>query len=131
LTVTVPSNAPAGPFTLVIKGTGGGLERTANAVLIITAVTTQTQTTTQTTTSQAATSPTGGVLETLTQNSLIIMAALILLVILLAALAMRGRGRRSVPQQMAPTRTFCGKCGAENPIANEFCGSCGNRLKRS
>jgi hypothetical protein len=131
LTVTVPSNAPAGSFTLVIKGTGVGLERTANAVLIITAVTTQTQTTTQTTTSQAATSPTGGVLETLTQNSLIIMAALILLVILLAALAMRSRGRRVFPQQIAPSRKFCVKCGAENPITNEFCGSCGNKLKSS
>ena len=125
LTVTVPSNAPAGSFTLVIKGTGGGLERTANAVLIITAVTSETQTTTQTTPPG-----TGGLLETLTQNSLTI-AVLILLVTLLAALAMRSRGRRTFPQQMAPSRVFCGKCRAENPASNEFCGSCGNRLKRS
>ena len=125
LTVTVPSNAPAESFTLVIKGTGGVLERTANAVLIITAVTSQTQTTTQTTPPG-----TGGLLETLTQNSLTI-AVLILLVTLLAALAMRRRGRRTFPQQMAPSRVFCGKCRAENPASNEFCGSCGNRLKRS
>jgi site-specific recombinase len=66
----------------VIHGTGGGLERTANAVLTITATITQSATTT-----------TGGLMETLQQNSLILIGALALLVIVLAALAMRGRSQ--------------------------------------
>jgi VCBS repeat-containing protein len=124
LTVTLPSIAPAGSFTLVIKGAGGGLERTANAVLIITAVTTQTQTT------QTGTTTAGGLVEMLQQNSLLIIAALIILVILFGAVAMRGRGGQAVPQA-APSRIFCGKCGTENPASNEFCADCGNKLKSS
>jgi len=126
LTVTMPTSTPSGSYTLVIHGTGGGLERTANAVLTITAVASQTQ---SSTTSQSATATTGGVMEMLQQNSLILIGALALLVIVLAALAMRGRGKRSAPQQAGPSQAFCGKCGTGNPLSNEFCSNCGNRLK--
>jgi uncharacterized membrane protein YvbJ len=70
-------------------------------------------------------------METLQQNSLILIAALVLLVILLGILAMRGRGKQTAPQQQAPSRRFCGKCGAENLASNEFCLSCGQKLKGS
>jgi hypothetical protein len=70
-------------------------------------------------------------LDMLQQNSLLVIAALVILVILFAVLARRGRSQRAVPQQMRPSRTFCGKCGAENPGSNEFCVSCRNKLKGS
>ena len=134
LTVTIPSNSQTGSFTLTITGSGGGTSRIVNVILIINPAQTQAQTqsqTTQTATTQTETTAPGELLDMLQQNSLLIIAALAVLVILFAVLAMRGRGRRSVPQQMAPTRTFCGKCGAENPASNEFCASCGNKLKSS
>lgn len=130
LTLTVPSSSPTGSFTLTVTGSGGGLTRIANVVLVVNPSQTQSQTI-QTATTQTTTTAPGDLLDFLQQNSLLIIAALAVLVILFAVLALRGRGQRSVPQQMASTRTFCGKCGAENPIANEFCGYCGNRLKRS
>jgi ribosomal protein L40E len=65
----------------------------------------------------------------LQQNSLLMIGALIILVIVLAAIAMSRRGRPSAPQQQVAGRVFCGKCGAENPASNEFCSSCGNKLK--
>jgi hypothetical protein len=124
LTVTIPSNSPTGSFTLSITGSGGGISRVANVILIINPSETQSQTTTQTGPSLAT-----GVLETLQENSLIIIAALALLVILFAALLMRGRGHGTVPQQKAASRIFCGKCGAENPASNQFCVTCGQKLK--
>jgi hypothetical protein len=124
LTVTLPSSVLAGSFTLAIKGSGGGLDRTANAVLTITAITTQTQATTQT-----ETSPSSGGMDVLQQNSPLIIAALIIAVIVLAAIALSRRGRPSVPQQQGAAQVFCGKCGTENPSSNEFCSSCGNKLK--
>jgi VCBS repeat-containing protein len=124
LTVTLPSDAPVGSFALAIKGTGGGLERTANVVLVVTAVVTQTQTTTQIETLTG-----GGVMEILQQNSLLIIAALIILVIIFGGLAMRSRGRQPIPQQGSRSLVFCSKCGTENPSSNEFCSSCGNRLR--
>lgn len=126
LTLTLPENSPTGSFTLTITGSGGGLTRDANVILIVNPSQTQSQTTsTQTTTSSA-----GGLLEALQQNSLIVIGLLALLVILLAALAMRGRGGgRATPQQPGAPRVFCGKCGTENPASNEFCASCGNKLK--
>jgi len=130
LTVTVPSSSPTGSFTLTITGSGGGISRVANVVLAINPSQPQSQTTQTATTQTTPTTP-GELLDMLQQNSLLIIAALAVLVILFAAISMRGRGRRAVPQQMAPSRTFCGKCGAENPASNEFCVSCGNKLKGS
>jgi hypothetical protein len=124
LTLTIPANSPTGSFTLTITGSGGGLTRVANVVLVINPAASQTQTTTQT----EATSS-GGAMSLLQQNSLLIIGALIILVIVLAAIAMSRRGRPSAPQQQVAGRVFCGKCGAENPASNEFCSSCGNKLK--
>jgi hypothetical protein len=128
LMVTIPINSQTGSFTLTITGSGGGITRVANVVLLVNPSQPQSQTT-QTATTQTETATPGGVVDILQQNSLLIIAALVVLVILFAVLAMRGR--RSVPQQTAPTRTFCGKCGAENPTLNEFYASCGNKLKSS
>jgi hypothetical protein len=127
LTLTIPANPPTGSFTLTITGSGGGLTRVANVVLIITPAPTQTQTTT----TQTETSPSSGGTDMLQQNSLLIIGALIIAVIVLAAVAMIRRGRPSAPQQQGPGRVFCGKCGTENPPSNEFCSSCGNKLKRN
>jgi hypothetical protein len=126
LAVTLSSSTPSGSYTLVIHGSGGGLDRTANAVLTVTGVTTQTQTTSQTTTTATV-----GLVEMLQQNSLLLIAGLAILVIVLAALAMRGRGRPAGPQAMGASQVFCGRCGTANPLANEFCSNCGSRLKGS
>jgi rRNA maturation endonuclease Nob1 len=65
------------------------------------------------------------------------IVALVALAVLLGVLVMRSRGRRTPTQQasaaqqtMAP-QIFCAKCGKENPASNEFCISCGNKLKSS
>jgi hypothetical protein len=129
LTVTLQAGTPAGTFTLVIHGTGGGIDRTANAVLTVTAAPTTTQVQTASQTVTTGTTGTLGLLEELQKNSLLIIAALILLIIVLAALGMRGRGRPPAPRQTGPSQVFCGKCGTGNPLSNEFCSNCGNRLK--
>jgi hypothetical protein len=126
LTLTIPGDSPTGSFALTITGSGGGLTRDANVILMVN----PSQTQSQTTSTQTTTSSTGGLLETLQQNSLIVIGLLVLLVILLAVLAMRGRGGGgAVPQQAGAPRVFCGKCGTQNPASNEFCASCGNKLK--
>jgi hypothetical protein len=122
LTLTIPANSPTGSFTLTITGTGGGLTRVANVVLVVNPAPTQT-------TTQTATSPGGNLTDILQGNSLLIIAALIILVIVLAAIALSRRGKLSAPQQQGPGRVFCGKCGADNSRSNEFCSSCGNKLK--
>jgi len=126
LTVTLATGTPPGSYTLVIHGTGGGVERTVNVVLIITAVTTQPQTTTQ-----SATTSSTGLVDMLQQNSLIIIAALVVLAVVLAALVMRGRGRTVPPAQAGHSRVFCSKCGTGNPAGNEFCSNCGTKLNAS
>jgi hypothetical protein len=70
-------------------------------------------------------------LEAIQQNSLLIIAALIGLAVVLGLLAMRGRGQPRAPQQTAPSRIFCGKCGTENSGSYEFCRNCGNKLEIS
>jgi len=80
LTVTLPANAPTGPFTLIVTGAGGGLSRAANLVLNISPAT---QTSTQTpkhTSTQTPSPPGGDLMKMLQQNSLLILAAVILLV---------------------------------------------------
>lgn len=127
LPLTIPTNSPTGSFTLTITGSGGGITRIANVVLIVNPAQTQTQTTVTTQTGAIPTAP-GDVLGMLQQNSLLIIAALVILVILFAALSMRGRGRRPAPQQTGPQSLSCPKCGTENPAGNEFCANCGQRL---
>jgi VCBS repeat-containing protein len=124
LTVTLPAGTPPGTYTLVIHGTGGGLDRSANAVLIVTA---QTQSTSQATTTGA--SAAADLLETIQRNSLLIIAALVVLAVVLAAVAMRSRTRPTSSVPRVPSQIYCGKCGAGNPAENEFCSSCGSRLK--
>jgi hypothetical protein len=124
LTLTIPANSPTGSFTLTITGSGGGISRVANVVLVINSMPTQTQTT-----SQTESTPSGGAIEMLQENSLLLIAGLIILVIVLAAIALSRRGRPHTPQQLGTGRVFCGKCGAENPPANEFRSNCGNKLK--
>lgn len=122
LTMTIPSSSPTGSFTLTITGSGGGISRVANVLLAINPSQTQSQITQRTTTS-------GGLLSVLQQNSLLVIGALVVLVILFAALAMRVRSQRALPQQTPRSLVLCGKCGAENPASNVFCRSCGNKLK--
>jgi hypothetical protein len=122
LMLNIPANSPTGSFTLTITGSGGGLSRVANVVLVINAAPIQT-------TTQTATSPSGSLMNMLQGDSLLIIAALITLVIALGAIALSRRGKTPAPQQQVLGRIFCGKCGAENPATNEFCSSCGNRLK--
>lgn len=112
--------------TSTVSTTSSRISTTSSPTTGPTAVASETSTVTTT----AAPPGTGGLLAALTQNSLIVMAVLALLVILLATLAMRARGRRSAPQQIGLSRVFCGKCGAGNPVTNEFCVSCGNKLER-
>jgi hypothetical protein len=126
LTLTIPSNSPTGSFALTITGSGGGMTRTANAVLAVNPAQTQAQTpSTQTTQSPSA----GGFMETLQQNSLIIIGALVVLVILFGVLVMRGRRQRAIPGQSVPLHVFCGRCGAENLASNKFCVNCRSKLK--
>jgi hypothetical protein len=136
LTLTIPSNSPTGSFALIITGSGAGITHMAKVVLVISPAQaeeeaeTQTQTLVQTQTSrQSGTAAAYGITEMMQENSLLIIAALIILVIILAAIAMSRRSRPSAPQQQMAGRVFCGKCGAENPPSNEFCSSCGNKLK--
>jgi len=80
LTVTLPANAPPGPFTLIVTGAGGGVNRAANLVLNISPAT---QTSTQTpkhTSTQTPSPPGGDLMNMLQQNQLLILAATILLV---------------------------------------------------
>jgi len=125
LTLTIPGNSPTGSFALTLTGSGSEVTRTANVVLVIN----PTQTQSQTATTQIAPDAVGGFTETLQQNSLTIIGALVVLVILFGALAIRGR--RAVAQPIGAPRTFCAKCGTENPASNKFCASCGNNLKSS
>ncbi len=95
LTVTLPANAPTGPFTLIVTGAGGGVNRAANLVLNINPAT---QTSTQTST-QAPSPVVGDLTSMLQQNQLLILAAVILLV---GAVIVASRRRKpSGPTQAA------------------------------
>jgi hypothetical protein len=124
LTVTLQTGTPIGTYTLVIHGIGGGLDRTANAVLTVTA---QTQSTSQTVTTD--TGQTIALLDAIEQNSLLIIAVLVVLAVVLAAVAMRRHARPTASAGRTPSRVYCGKCGTSNPAENSFCSSCGSRLE--
>jgi hypothetical protein len=118
------STASPGAYTLTILASAGGIVKTATATLMIEQKTTQT-TVAQTTASGSSWS------DLVQQNSLIVITALLALALVFGVLATRGRTRRTVTQQVGPAHTFCGRCGAENPMSNEFCRKCGNKLKDS
>ena len=117
------SSANAGSYTLTVVANAAGNTKSATATLIIKEKA-QTQTTTAPTTTSGS-----GWMDMVQQNSAIIIAALVAVVVVLGIVAMRGRGRHAVTQQVGAARAFCGKCGAENPASSEFCTNCGNKLK--
>jgi hypothetical protein len=103
LTVSLPSNVETGSFTITIKGSGGGLERYANIVLMINPGATRTQPATQTET----TTQTPDFLGILRQNSLLLLGGLLVLIVIGALLALRRRPRHPpAPGYPCPT---CGK----------------------
>jgi hypothetical protein len=116
LTVTLPNNVQTGSFTLTITGSGGGLNRVTNAVLVITAAQTQTQT--QTTTAK------GGLLETLLQSNLLLIG--IIIVVVLVALALLLRRRK--PSYPPPPPKPCPTCGRSLMYVKQYdrwyCNSC-------
>ncbi len=124
LTVTLPGDVPTGSYTLTVTGSGGGSSHVANLVLTVNAAMT-----TQTSTSSTQTS--NDLMSMIQQNQLLILASVVLLAVLIAV-ALRGR-RKPTPTE--PSRTgvatgmvYCGKCGTQNPTANEFCVKCGTKL---
>ena len=117
LTVTLPDNVETGSFTLTIKGSGGGLDRIASALLVIGA-TTQTQTQTETTT---------GFYELIQQNSLLLSVLLLVIGLVVAALLMRGRKPSYPPPPPEPAKA-CPTCGKPLSYIREYdrwyCYSC-------
>lgn len=127
LTITLPTDVPAGSYTLEVKGEGGGLSRTANLVLKVkrAAETSTIQTSTETSTTSS-----NDIMSMLQQNSLLILAV----VVALAAAALVA-SRRKKPRVQAPTTqgpqsgvTYCPSCGHQNPAGNKFCSGCGAKL---
>ncbi len=114
--------------TSTVSTTSSRISTTSSQTTGLTAV--ASETITMTTTSHTAPLGYGGPLAAFTQNSLIVIAVLVLLVILLATLAMRASVGRSAPQQIGLSQVFCSMCGARNPLTDEFCVSCGNKLER-
>jgi len=138
LTVTLPSNVQTGSFTLTITGTGGGLNRVANVVLIIT-IQTQTQTSTQTptqmqtqaqttiTTTTATTTPESlqTILDMLQRNSLLVIGLFALVIIVLLALVLT---RRKPSYQPPPPTKPCPTCGKSLTFVSQYdrwyCNNC-------
>ena len=119
MTVTLPSNVQTGSFTLTITGSGGGLDRVANVLLVITTATqTQTQTQTQTTTT------TPGFSDMIQQNSLLLIGLLVLVIVALLALFLRGRR----PSRPPPPSRPCPTCGKALTYVKEYdrwyCNNC-------
>ncbi len=110
LTVTLPSNVQTGSFTITIKGSGGGLERYANIVLVINpgATQTQTPTRTETQTQTETTTQTPDFLNILQQNSLLLLGGILALIVIGALLALRRRPKYPPPPPANPCPT-CGK----------------------
>lgn len=92
LTVTLAGNVQTGSFTLTITGTGGGLSRVGNTVLVITeAPHTQTETQTQTQTQTETTFPSEDIFAVIQQHSMLVIGLLLVVIVLLAVLALRRR----------------------------------------
>jgi len=110
LTVSLPSNVQTGSFTITIKGSGGGLERYANIILVINPGVTQTQTPTRTATQTQTetTTQTPDFLDILQQNSLLLLGGLLALIVIGALLALRRRPKYPPPPPANPCPT-CGK----------------------
>lgn len=136
LTVTLPSNVQTGSFTLTITGTGGGLNRVANVVLIITTQTqtsTQTQTQAQTTITTTTATTTPELLETildmLQQNSLLVIGLFALVIIVLLALVLTRRKPSYQPPSSPPPPTKpCPTCGKSLTFVSQYdrwyCNNC-------
>ncbi len=125
LTVTLPSDVATASYTLTVTGSGGGLTHVANLVLTVNAAAT-----TQTSTSSAQTS--SDLMSMIQQNQLLILGGIVLLAAVIIAAALLSR-RKSTPNQATKTgvttgMVFCGKCGTQNPSANDFCAKCGTKL---
>jgi ribosomal protein L40E len=122
LTVTMPSDASTGTYALTVTGNGGGLTHVANIVLTVNAATapSTTSTTVPQTTGQVDWPP--------------LLVAIVLLAAVLVWVALRRR-REPTPTSTQPTKAdrttgmvYCGKCGTQNPAANDFCRKCGTKL---
>jgi hypothetical protein len=108
LTVTLPNNVQTGSYTLTITGSGGGLTKTANVVLLITAAPQ-----TQTTQTGGGVAP-SGLLEMLQQNIILLVGVLgLIIVLLIVGLAIRRRGPAypQPPPPPPPPTKACPKCG--------------------
>lgn len=127
LTVTLPANGSTGPFTLTITGNGVGQSRAANVILIINQLP---QTSTQTVNTQTSSPPAGDLMGLLQQNGSLILAAVIIIALLALAASRRRKpsGPAPVPQGPRAGTVYCSKCGALNPVTNEFCGKCGRKI---
>ena len=122
LTVTLSGNAQTGSFTLAITGSGGGLNRIANVVLVILPAS-QTQTQTQTQVTTAVT----GLLETLLQNNLLLIGVAIVLALIVLVPLLLKRKPSHPPSPPLPAKP-CPKCGKSLMYVKQYdrwyCNSC-------
>jgi hypothetical protein len=146
LTVSVDSSVPTGSYPITVSGTGGSLAHNAVFTLIVTpgssssttsvttgssSTTTASPAVTQTSTLSSSTQTSSDLMSMIQQNQLLMLGGVVLLAAVLIAVALRGR-RKPTPAQ--PTKTgvttgmvYCGKCGTQNPAANDFCAKCGTK----
>jgi hypothetical protein len=132
LTVTLSGDVATGSYALTVIGSGAGLSHVANLVLTVNAATVTQTSASPTETSASSTQTSSDLMSMIQQNQLLILGAVVLLAAVLIAVALRGR-RKPTPTQPTGTGTtpgmvYCGKCGTQNPTANEFCATCGTKL---
>jgi ribosomal protein L40E len=130
LTVSTTQSIQPGQVVMTVTATGGGKTYRATITLIVSAATqTEAQSSQPTQTGQPV--PSTGVFEAVQENSLIIVGALVALIVLFAALAVRRRRpAKEISKPKTASSIFCTSCGTENPVTNEFCGKCGQKLVR-
>lgn len=120
LTVNLPNSVDTGSLTLTIKGSGGGLDRIANVLLVINAAT-QAKTETETVTA------TTGFYDMLQQNTLLLGGVLAAVVLVLAALLLRGRKPSYPPPPSEPPKP-CPVCGKPLMFVKQYdrwyCNNC-------